>query len=257
MRVFALLASATAVAGQASSCGSDMNGDGVIDVNDLLGVLSGFGGTGADGSDINSDGSVDVNDLLGVLSDFGGTPACEPAAGQVEPAPAAPLWCPDSPPQGCRMMCPEAVACRAGQCNMRTGSCCDFSCVAFVQEECTGCCPPGAYCFAADPPCCADRASNCALGADCGGQVWNDCGTSCPAMCGQPLPGMCNMMCNSAFQCPGNMCFDEASGTCLASDPNTDPLEPGLAVGRPFLNAKLAPQMATPHSVVSDWSVEL
>lgn len=32
----------------------------------------------------------------------------------------------------------------------------------------------------------------CALGDECGGQVWNDCGTSCPLICGQ-LVGMCNM----------------------------------------------------------------
>ena len=39
----------------------------------MLCVLSDFGGAGAGGSDINADGTVDVNDLLGVLSNFGAT----------------------------------------------------------------------------------------------------------------------------------------------------------------------------------------
>jgi hypothetical protein len=52
-------------------CGADTNGDGAVDVNDLLGVLSAFGSADA-AADMNDDGSVDVNDLLGVLSDFGG-----------------------------------------------------------------------------------------------------------------------------------------------------------------------------------------
>ena len=231
MRVFALLASATTVAG----C-SDINSDGAIDVNDLLGVLSGFGSDGSDGSDINSDGVVDVNDLLGVLSDFGGTPSCTPSA---EPAPVveAPLWCPDSPAQMCRMMCPDASPCRAGQCNMREGNCCASNCVDFVPA--------------------AEEAANCAQGEDCGGQEWTDCGTSCPAICGQPAPMMCNMMCNSEYQCPGDMCFNEATGTCQAGGGGGGDLPPGIAPGRPFLNAKLVPETATPYSVVSDWSIEL
>lgn len=254
------IAAEMAVGVSSSGCGSDMNSDGVIDVNDLLGVLSGFGSDGADGSDINSDGVVDVNDLLGVLSDFGGTPSCTSAP---SPAPAvpAPLWCPDSPPQMCRMMCPEATACPAGQCNMRSGSCCASECQAFVAEpaECNGCCPPGAACFAPDPPCCAQRpaTSTCVQGADCGGQTWNDCGTSCPSICGTPPPMMCNMMCNAEFQCPGQMCFNEATGSCEEGGGGGGTLPPGIAPGRPFLNAKLAPETASPYSVASDWSVEL
>jgi hypothetical protein len=54
------------------------------------------------------------------------------------------------------------------------------------------------------------------MGADCGGQVWNDCGSSCPAVCGTPAPMMCNMMCTAAFQCLSGQCFNEAIGTCEA-----------------------------------------
>jgi len=250
------VAAEMAMGAASSGCGSDMNSDGVIDVNDLLGVLSGFGSNGADGSDINSDGVVDVNDLLGVLSDFGGTPSCTRPVDPAVPAVPAPLWCPSSPVQSCRMMCPEAQPCPAGQCNMREGSCCGSSCQVFeAPTECTGCCPAGAACFAPDPPCCALRPATCALGADCGGQVWTDCGTSCPIMCGVPPPMMCNSMCNQVYQCPGAMCFNEATGTC--QDGGGGALPPGMAAGRPFLNAKLAPETATPYSVVSDWSVEL
>ena len=72
--------------------------------------------------------TVDCDDLQGVLqllSAFG-TDDCGPAA-VVE----APEWCPDSPPQMCRMMCPE-TSCPAGQCKMRQGSCCTTSCQDFV-----------------------------------------------------------------------------------------------------------------------------
>ncbi len=53
-----------------SSCPADINGDGAIDVLDLLMVLSAWGGTGGP-EDINGDGVVDVLDLLEVLSGWG------------------------------------------------------------------------------------------------------------------------------------------------------------------------------------------
>lgn len=58
----------------------DTNGDGSVDVNDLLGVLSNFGSSDAD-TDTNGDGTVDVNDLLGVLSNFGGDVAAANCGG--------------------------------------------------------------------------------------------------------------------------------------------------------------------------------
>eukprot|EP01052_Picozoa_sp_SAG31_P044849 SAG31_NODE_7970_length_1552_cov_1.160358_1_plen_145_part_00 len=42
----------------------------------------------------------------------------------------------------------------------------------------------------------------CALGEDCGGQVWNDCGTACPLLCGELAPQFCVEVCNSVYQCP-------------------------------------------------------
>jgi hypothetical protein len=203
-----------------------------------------------------------VNDLLGVLSDFGGNGDCTTTAPAPAPTPA-PLWCPDSPMLQCRMMCPEAVPCPAGQCNMRQGTCCASECQVFeAPAECNGCCPPGAACFAPDPPCCAAQAQPepaCTQGTDCGGQVWNDCGSSCPSICGEPDPMMCNMMCNQAYECPFGECFNEATGACEAGGGGGGgTLPPGIAAGRPFLNAaKLAPVKAVSYSVVSDWATEL
>ena len=301
-----------------------MDGDGIINVNDLLTMLSAFGTGGAIPEDINGDNVVNVrawptcptrvhvrqapdihrvtfatyrnafaraqvNDLLQVLSNFGadltgcsggssmagasdgteavnccgGGAACgfqhcpalgdgqdgcvqpwsmpngmnfETDCGAAPPSVEAPLWCPESPPQMCRMMCPEALPCPAGQCNLREGSCCASSCQAFVDEP----------------------AAVCAMGVDCGGQVWNECGTSCPSVCGQPAPMMCNMMCNAAFQCPDNQCFNEATGTCESSGSGNGivvgvgVLPPDLAIGRPFMgSAKYDPSPTkydpTPH----------
>jgi hypothetical protein len=50
-------------------CPEDLNGDGVVDVEDLLILLGNFGGSG-DG-DINDDGVVDVQDLLALLGAWG------------------------------------------------------------------------------------------------------------------------------------------------------------------------------------------
>ena len=124
----------------AAPCG-DVDSSGIVDVNDLLILLSQFGSEDPGSADTNYDGVVDVNDLLLQLSQFGGS--CE---GVGEAAAAAP----------------------------------------------------------------------CAMGTDCGGQVWNDCGTSCPAVCGIAAPMMCNMMCNAAFQCTAGQCFNEATGACEA-----------------------------------------
>jgi len=55
---------------QSSDCRSDTNNDNLIDVNDLLNVLSSYSTEDIE-SDVNNDLIVDVNDLLQVLGDFG------------------------------------------------------------------------------------------------------------------------------------------------------------------------------------------
>lgn len=63
-------------------CPGNTNGDDVVDVSDLLAVVSNFGECPAKGvcvGDLNGDGSVDVQDLLMVVMNFGacpGVPTC-------------------------------------------------------------------------------------------------------------------------------------------------------------------------------------
>ena len=52
-------------------CVGDIDGNGSIDVNDLLGVLTRFSESGDLNEDINDDGVVDVNDILILLSNYG------------------------------------------------------------------------------------------------------------------------------------------------------------------------------------------
>ncbi len=64
----------------AGSCPSDVTADGLVDVNDLLALLSAYGASfalGANGTpvdaDISGDGVVGVDDLLALLGNFGQT----------------------------------------------------------------------------------------------------------------------------------------------------------------------------------------
>tara|TARA_B100000768_G_C11094185_1_gene296269 strand:- start:172 stop:717 length:546 start_codon:yes stop_codon:yes gene_type:complete len=54
-------------------CVGDIDGNGSVDVNDLLGVLTRFSESGDLNEDINDDGLVDVNDILILLSNYGQT----------------------------------------------------------------------------------------------------------------------------------------------------------------------------------------
>ncbi|MDD9972691.1 MAG: dockerin type I domain-containing protein, partial [Candidatus Poribacteria bacterium] len=49
----------------------DVNGDGVVNIQDLVLVASNFGQTGANPADVNSDGVVNIQDLVLVASNFG------------------------------------------------------------------------------------------------------------------------------------------------------------------------------------------
>ena len=62
----------TWMGGTTIPCPEDCNGDGFIDVIDLLGIIDGWGG--ATGCDINGDGIVDVVDLLAVVGNWGACP---------------------------------------------------------------------------------------------------------------------------------------------------------------------------------------
>jgi hypothetical protein len=51
------------------ACRADLNGDGVIDLADLVGAFGNFGNSGT--GDLNNDGKVDLKDILTILASFG------------------------------------------------------------------------------------------------------------------------------------------------------------------------------------------
>ena len=65
-----LLAAASLFGGAAAQCTTDGNGDGVVDVTDLLACLAAFDSSAA--GDTNGDGVTDVTDLLAILAAFEG-----------------------------------------------------------------------------------------------------------------------------------------------------------------------------------------
>lgn len=52
-------------------CEGDINGDAVVNVEDLLVVIAGWGSSSGDATDINQDGIVDVLDLLLLVAAWG------------------------------------------------------------------------------------------------------------------------------------------------------------------------------------------
>lgn len=60
--------------GATPSCPADCNGDGVVDVIDLLDVLGSWGPCPGCAADINGDDVVDVSDALAVLAEWGPCP---------------------------------------------------------------------------------------------------------------------------------------------------------------------------------------
>jgi hypothetical protein len=56
-------------------CPADINGDGLVNVTDLVAVITEWG-TGNPGADINDDGIVNVTDLVAVITAWGTCPPC-------------------------------------------------------------------------------------------------------------------------------------------------------------------------------------
>ena len=54
-----------------TSSNGDVNGDGEIEVNDLLILIASWGSDGSNGTDLNGDGIVDVNDALILIANWG------------------------------------------------------------------------------------------------------------------------------------------------------------------------------------------
>lgn len=58
----------------APTCPADLNGDDLVNVADMLALLSDWGACRGCAGDLNSDGTVDVLDLLQILSAWGACP---------------------------------------------------------------------------------------------------------------------------------------------------------------------------------------
>jgi hypothetical protein len=58
--------------GELDTCPADLNGDGQVDVNDILAIVSAFGQCTGCPEDIDGDGQVGVNDLLTAIASWGG-----------------------------------------------------------------------------------------------------------------------------------------------------------------------------------------
>ena len=58
----------------------DVNGDGVVNIQDLVAVAAAFGETGETPADVNGDGRVNIQDLVAVAAAFGEAAANAPAA---------------------------------------------------------------------------------------------------------------------------------------------------------------------------------
>lgn len=63
--------SGTVTVSMETSSNGDVNGDGEIDVNDLLILIASWGSDGSNGTDLNGDGIVDVNDALILIANWG------------------------------------------------------------------------------------------------------------------------------------------------------------------------------------------
>jgi len=57
--------------GEVNECPADLSGDGVVDVNDILAIVSAFGGCSDCPEDIDGDGEVGVNDILIAIAAWG------------------------------------------------------------------------------------------------------------------------------------------------------------------------------------------
>ena len=63
----------TGVCSQESECPADVNGDGVVDIDDLFDILAHWG-EGSGNWDVNDDGTVDIDDVYAVLDNWGPCP---------------------------------------------------------------------------------------------------------------------------------------------------------------------------------------
>ena len=56
---------------QCPDCQGDVNGSGIVDVNDIIAIISAWGCTTCSAEDVNGDGIVEVNDIVITISSWG------------------------------------------------------------------------------------------------------------------------------------------------------------------------------------------
>jgi plastocyanin len=112
----------------AAACPTDLNNDGMVNVNDVLQIMSQFGRVSS--ADLTGDGIVDVSDVLEMLTAFGST-----CAGTAPPPPpcdnSSPQWNPSEntccPGDQVFSECAAAEGCRP-VCGREAGQICNFMC---------------------------------------------------------------------------------------------------------------------------------
>ena len=128
-------------------CMGDIDNNMIINVNDILSVLSRFNEVGDLVEDIDGSGAVDVNDILTTLANFGtvcndNIPTCSmgsPCGGQewTDCGTSCPLICGSPEPMMCNEMCNQVYQCPHSQWwSEDTGSCVD-------GRQCVMNLPPG------------------------------------------------------------------------------------------------------------------
>eukprot|EP01051_Picozoa_sp_SAG22_P010291 SAG22_NODE_915_length_6508_cov_11.991730_3_plen_246_part_00 len=152
----------------------DTDGNGVVDVSDVLGTLSAFGGSDAQ-ADLDNNGLVDVNDMLATLSAFGtecSASSTPPPPPTQEPAPPPPCAngedCGGQEVTSCGTMCPPI-------CGSPVASFCVFSCFSGYQ------CPSDNRVFDPDQ-------GRCVASMDCCGNPDPTCSGSTGGGTGGSLP---------------------------------------------------------------------
>jgi hypothetical protein len=184
-----------------STCAGDVNGDSVVNVNDLLVVINQWGPCGGCSGDTNGDGVVDVTDLLTVINGWG---------------PCSNLMSCDG---HCGVLAPGGCSCHPSC--FTSGNCCEDICKSCEFMGCNGSCagacggiaPAGCWCdsqCAQFYDCCRDACVQCNWpnGPPC------ELAPLCYGYCGGQSPFGC--WCDERCCLFGDCCYDKwlACGGC-------------------------------------------
>jgi CxxC motif-containing protein (DUF1111 family) len=206
------------------NCQADIDGDGIVDANDMGILLGEFGCVSACTSDLNNDGTVNADDLAILLSSFG----CESKKVVKNPWPD----CGDPDAGGCCFAksspyCEDATCCET--ICAADPYCCsvewDLACAEAALLACTVCdfaadCGSpnaGPCCVATGTPFCEDAtccAAICAIDPYC-------CDTAWDSLCAEAAIEICGV-CSDVLGCgsPASGACCEAKSTPFCEDPS-------------------------------------